>query len=253
VKSAYKTNQEVGVVVNSYVKWADLWKLKMSERVKMLIWRIGLNIIHTKKNFAVRLGDIDIRCPLCKVEEESTIHLFCLCLVSRAICFGVPWELHSDALSVSNAEEVAMLVIDPPISISCPSELKSLKVQASIQITLTLDCIWHLRNQAEHSRRPVSILPIVNNFESKIMEQVQAFTSSRDLNVRVAQIWSKPNRGYVKLNVDVVMGNNSAALVVVARGEDGEVVKAWTKLFQLGDPLVAEASAVPLAFQLPKD
>jgi hypothetical protein len=56
----------------------------------------------------------------------------------------------------------------------------------------------------------------------------------------------------VKLNVDAVMGNNSASLVVVARGEDGEVVKAWTKLFQLDDPLVVEASAVPLALQLLK-
>jgi hypothetical protein len=43
------------------------------------------------------------------------------------------------------------------------------------------------------------------------------------------------------------------ALAVVARGEDGEVVKAWTKLFQLDDPLVAEASIVHLALRLAKD
>ena len=57
----------------------------------------------------------------------------------------------------------------------------------------------------------------------------------------------------MKLIVDAAMGNNFASLVVVLRGEDGEVVKAQTKLFQLDDSLVVEAFAVCLAQQLAKD
>jgi hypothetical protein len=54
--------------------------------------------------------------------------------------------------------------------------------------------------------------------------------------------------GSIKLNVDAA--NNTAAFAVLARGDDGEVLKAWTKLVQLDDPLVAEAAAALWALEL---
>lgn len=35
----------------SDVPWKNIWKLKVPERLKMLIWRIGENAIPTKENF----------------------------------------------------------------------------------------------------------------------------------------------------------------------------------------------------------
>ncbi len=93
VKSVIKTNQELDVAAYSNIKWTELWKLKLNERVKMLIWRIGSNIIPTKKNMTQRLGDIDLRCPFCNEEEESTIHLFCKCLVSRSLRYSLKCPL----------------------------------------------------------------------------------------------------------------------------------------------------------------
>ena len=46
------------------------------------------------------------------------------------------------------------------------------------------------------------------------------------------------------------MINNTAALAVVAWGDDNEVLKAWTKLVQLDDPLVAKAASALLALEL---
>ena len=67
------------------VNWKSLWKLRIHERYKILIWRIGNGILPTKLNIALRLGFSDNLCPLCKLEEESIDHLFLKCSISRAI------------------------------------------------------------------------------------------------------------------------------------------------------------------------
>ena len=59
--------------------------------------------------------------------------------------------LHSNAMLVSNHEDLSQLVIKPPIVLSASSDEKSLKEQATVQLALTLDSIWHMRNvQAVH-------------------------------------------------------------------------------------------------------
>ena len=67
------------------VNWKSFWKLRIHERYKILIWRIGNGILPTKLNIALRLGFSDNLCPLCKLEEESIDHLFLKCSISRAI------------------------------------------------------------------------------------------------------------------------------------------------------------------------
>ena len=164
VKSSFQTNQNLGMPITSSLNWKTLWKLKLQERVKMLIWRIGSNVLPTKLNLAQRIEGIDLKCPLCNEEEESITHLFCSCPVSRAIWFGVCWSIHSDNLNVSNHQELAILVIDPPIIQSNSIPEKTLKVQAAFQVALTLDCIWQLRNQ-----KCLQVARLVYNLPLKIL------------------------------------------------------------------------------------
>ena len=55
---------------------------------KMLIWRIAVDVLPTKANLDrfFEIGD-DI-CPLCKLEVESSIHLFALCPVAKSVWFN---------------------------------------------------------------------------------------------------------------------------------------------------------------------
>jgi hypothetical protein len=61
--------------------WQQLWNLKMHERLKVFLWRLGSNTIPTKLNLALRTRNGDSLCPLCKFEEESYSHLFLKCQV----------------------------------------------------------------------------------------------------------------------------------------------------------------------------
>ena len=54
----------------------------------MLIWRIAAEFLLTKDNLARDFEIRDALCPLCKLEIESSIHLFVLCLVAKAIWFN---------------------------------------------------------------------------------------------------------------------------------------------------------------------
>lgn len=88
VKSAYKINQEHKTVINHGVNWSELWKLKMHERLKILIWWIGSNTIQTKHYLEVRLGSSDRLCPLCNEDVETNSHLFFHCQFAKAIGLG---------------------------------------------------------------------------------------------------------------------------------------------------------------------
>ena len=57
VKSAYSASQAHGWNSNtSNLPWQKLWKIKFHERVKMLLWRIGANILPTEDNVRFMLG-----------------------------------------------------------------------------------------------------------------------------------------------------------------------------------------------------
>ena len=85
VKSACMLCQEQRIVINPGVKWAEFWKLKVHERLKILVWKIGNNALPTNLNIAYRMGTGDNMCPLCHDDSESSVPLFFQCQVALAI------------------------------------------------------------------------------------------------------------------------------------------------------------------------
>ena len=84
VKSAYKANQDPPCG-SSIEQWQKIWKIKAHDRIKMLLWRIGSNVLPTKNNLTIRIGTSNPNCVFCSREPETTTHLFFHCQVARAI------------------------------------------------------------------------------------------------------------------------------------------------------------------------
>ena len=145
-KSAYNTCQETSISHSQDPLWKKLWKLKVYDRVKMLLWRIASNVLPTKDNLAKKLGITDTDCPLCNEANETVTHLFFECLVARLIWFGSCWSIRSDTFKVANCVDIVKLVLDPPN----PSSDKDLKELSSLQFALTLEAIWNMRNKVAH-------------------------------------------------------------------------------------------------------
>ena len=124
--------------------WQKLWKLKLHERLKIFVWRIGSNTLPTRLNVAKRTGFRDTTCPLCGNKEESYAHLFLQCTMVKPLWFGLSWGILPDRILAESCHDFLNLVIDPPI---CPRHIESpklLKAQVSIQIALILECIWKI-------------------------------------------------------------------------------------------------------------
>ena len=88
VHSVYKMHVGNHSPTSSEIQWNKVWKLKLHDRLKMLLWHIGNDAFPTNLNFVCKVGFGDPVCPLCNVEEESLVHLFFLCPVAQAIWFG---------------------------------------------------------------------------------------------------------------------------------------------------------------------
>ena len=86
VKSAYKVaNPQSSQSALPDQLWSRLWRIKVPERIKMLLWRIASNTITVKEILAQRMGIENRLCDPCHEAPESSCHLFSLCPVARAI------------------------------------------------------------------------------------------------------------------------------------------------------------------------
>ena len=93
VKSVYKLNLSHTWPCNPDPCSKALWKCKLHERLKTLIWRIGCNALPTNLNIFSRLSIGSPLCPLYGVEVESISHLFFKCEVTRVFWFGTSWGI----------------------------------------------------------------------------------------------------------------------------------------------------------------
>ena len=122
----------------------SIWKSHLHERLKMLQWRIASQLLPTKDILNRFMNNQDQRCPLCKNEQESVIHIFLLCLVAKALQFGSNWGIHSELLLINGERELIDFILNPPFNLLARSEeSKSFLVYGA----LILDAIWKLRNQ----------------------------------------------------------------------------------------------------------
>ena len=157
VKAAFKSSQP-HLNADPEANWKALWKLKLHDRFKVLVWRIASGVLPTKLNFAQKVGFGDTRCPFCLDEEESLEHLFFKCHISKAIWFGSMWALRSDLISLSTCKDFIKFVCEPPISTPTTLGVNILNASTSIQFALTLDYIWNLRNKVTLTTKLISFL-----------------------------------------------------------------------------------------------
>jgi ribonuclease HI len=249
VKAALKSSQP-HLNADPEANWKALWKLKLHDRFKILVWRIASGVLPTKLNFAQKVGFGDTHCPFCLDVEESLEHLFFKCHISRAIWFGSVWALRSDLISLSTCKDFIKFVCEPPISTPASMVVNILNTSTSIQFALTLDCIWNLRNKVSYSDHKINILSTVKALDIRILEHLRALESvdaSLDHNLTC---WTTPLDDVIKLNVDAAIVSNRAAIAVVARNSKGIILNAWVKELMNLDSLVAKASAILWAMEL---
>ena len=85
VKSAYRSIQEIPTSDARGVNWRKVWKLRIHERLKMMLCRVSSNLLPTMDNLEQRMGIADTVCVCCNGEKESVVHLFFQCTMAKTL------------------------------------------------------------------------------------------------------------------------------------------------------------------------
>uniref|UniRef100_A0A2N9FEW4 CCHC-type domain-containing protein n=1 Tax=Fagus sylvatica TaxID=28930 RepID=A0A2N9FEW4_FAGSY len=110
-----------------------------------------------------------------------------------------------------------------------------------------LKWMWYV-----HLNNLESPLVSVKILEIKIIEHWRALPGLPNTNLPEKSFWCPPSPGCIKLNVDAAILPSSARIAVIARDENGLLLKAWAKSVLSYDPLLAEATAIHWAILLAK-
>ncbi|XP_075650115.1 uncharacterized protein LOC142620668 [Castanea sativa] len=121
----------------------QIWKTKLHERHKMHLWRIAANVLPSKEVISNFNGNIDRCCPLCCSTDESTLHLFTVCTIAKAIWFQSKWGLRMEAFEFGSPSEFVCFLISPPFVDNLnPSQKEEFLLFGAI----LCDVIWKQRN-----------------------------------------------------------------------------------------------------------
>ena len=113
IKSAYRILCNNANLGSSNPIWELIWKSHIHERLKMFLWRISSNLLLTKDNLDRFIDAEDQLCPLCKIEQESIVHIFLHCPVAKALWFGSCRGIKSTSLPINSGTQLTRYILNP--------------------------------------------------------------------------------------------------------------------------------------------
>ena len=78
-----------------------------------MIWRITVGSLPTKDKLSMFVDATDTYCPLYKLETETSLHLFDLCPVAKAVWFNSKWGLRMDSFGFSSEVDFILFCVPP--------------------------------------------------------------------------------------------------------------------------------------------
>ncbi|CAI9755784.1 unnamed protein product [Fraxinus pennsylvanica] len=239
VKSGYKRLMEDSFLYSHTATdnyWSKLWHLKVPAKVRNLIWRASLNVLPTIDQLRAKRVDVDSRCPVCHLHEESVLHTLVLCEFAQKV-----WEaagVNSSSPTATNFKEWLIGTLEH-------------HNQEHELIVMIAWAIWTNRNEAAWKGKSYTVLMVVANAKNFLQQWHEANQPLSPLtatsNSPGEDKWKPPPVGYFKLNVDAAIFENQgkAGLGLVIRDELGSFVAARIVPVQgIVDPLIAEALGV---------
>ena len=154
---------------------------------------------------ASRLGSQDTQCHFCGEAVEIKVHLFLECPLAKAIWFGCRWYLRSNGF------------LDPlSYSPDHAQRNEDLNTQWTVQVALTLETIWFLRNQIAHNKGNINLPSTIHELNLKAQEHLESLNVVDKDKRQGTTCWTCPLVGKVKLNVDAAICKDYTTLAVVA-------------------------------------
>ncbi|KAG6641550.1 hypothetical protein CIPAW_09G081400 [Carya illinoinensis] len=98
IKSAHHIASNMTSSINTVIpniSWKKIWKFKIHDRHKFLLWKILWNILPTRERLKRFISSIpSTNCHFCDGSEETLLHLFIECPLSRILWSQSNWPLN---------------------------------------------------------------------------------------------------------------------------------------------------------------
>jgi hypothetical protein len=226
--------------------WRDIWKLQLTDRLRIFIWKIAWNIFPTTQ----RLQSIipthrpDASCPLCKGGPDSLRHLFFHCHFAIVVWRLSPWPLDSTTLDSPNLCDWVQVILYPEALLHIPSlELHHFQVFAAV----ACDILWFHRNKAYHEGMSFE----ARNLARQIVTTYHQHCDAWSAKLRpIPEKWIRPPLNWHKLNFDTTIRDSFSCQAAICRDHDGRLVKMATQIQANCSPNKCEALAAKLAVSL---
>lgn len=200
--------------------WNKMWKLRVSPKVKNMLWRAASSCLPTKTLMRSKHVQVDSSCPLCQQQRESISHCLVQCSFARS-CWA---RVDADTNMVAGISFATWLD-------GC---LKSTQGETRKMIAMACWAIWTAQNDQLWNNKGATVDRVIGlayttldqwskaQDRSKIPEA--AFLAAED----GSEIWSKPLGTILKINADAALfteiGKYSFACVV--RDSRGQFLEA---------------------------
>lgn len=237
-----------GSVMGSPALWKKLWKSRLHNRLKFLLWKILTGALPTRKLLAWRFHVDNSLCPFCSQAEEDVIHLFFLCSFARALLFSLPLTVRWDHLiSFTSIYDHFTATVHPEVILPVhKTDSNSFLLFAA----LLFEKIWACRNNLVSQSQQLDISHIALCLRNGWEEFSFSINSIQDASCTVQNVaavcWCPPT-SYIKNNVDVTIRGELSFLEVVACNWRGEVLKLLIRKDHISVVEAAEAKAPLLA------
>ncbi|KAF4380050.1 hypothetical protein F8388_018174 [Cannabis sativa] len=204
--------------------WGKIWKLKISERMKLFLWKLGRDILPFGERLQRIFGN-EVVCAICDEQEDSAVHLFCHCPLAKSLWLASPWGVRSEELNFSSPLQFTKWLLEPiPLMQQGNIEVEEFR-KFGISLCFIL---WTARNQAYHDHVQPSFFTTFNRIKSLVAEL---------------------NSGDFVVFVDAACKDLRSVAGIIVTKSVAEFVEAFSVQLQAFSPLEAEALALLHAVQ----
>ncbi|KAF7843607.1 putative G-protein gamma [Senna tora] len=190
--------------------WKRLWKLPISSKYKVFLWRVCHGIIPTFETLESRGLRINENCIMCNNAPEDVFHAVIDCPELQYMWVEANYDYSS---IVFHANVLEWLVVET-------GEWKEEQIAA---LAIATYFAWERRNKKKFSNEIVRVEELWNRVE-RVMDETQAALSGvdRQRECPASLVWEKPVRSFVKVNIDAAaMKDGGGVLGGLVRDDTG--------------------------------
>ncbi|KAL0001440.1 hypothetical protein SO802_015221 [Lithocarpus litseifolius] len=165
------------------VVWSKIWKVKTPLKINTFVWKLLHDSLPTFSTLRQRGIPVDSNCAFCNEHEETSTHLFLLCLFSRACWHGSTLAIHSSDFSNISIQQWLTVIMNNHNS-KDPTSMNYLP-----SLFITLWTIWNHRNRVVHegiSPNPMQVILIVQSLSCRYEDAFSEQSNSDSLLRRSA-------------------------------------------------------------------